>query len=342
MNSILDNKYPYLTNFFNTAISQNRLFHSLILYGSNNYIQYALAMELARQLNCLEKKQENCNCQNCRWIRENKHPAVMTISKIDNKNDARSTVISEEQVNSVLDTLVNSSDFHRIFIFWNADIKKLSSAEMKDYEEYKSTGFSLPQEISEDKIWYPSGVNTNCFSSVAANSMLKSIEEPPSNVTFIFLTNNKDDLLQTIVSRSQAFYVPDKRIEEYNIDFFKKYFNNYPQFNRANALDFASDLFLYQSENNLEGEYIIDCIQFYLKELAKANIENKISKLELNAQKLKEEYDKFPNKQELEENYIFLNKIFKDIEKTENSKKMLRSYIKEQTVYEDLAFYFAN
>ena len=144
--------------------------------------------------------------------------------------------------------------------------------------------------------------------------MLKSIEEPPSDVTFIFLTNNKDDLLQTIVSRSQAFYVPDKRIEEYNIDFFKKYFNNYPQFNRANALDFASDLFLYQSENNLEGEYIIDCIQFYLKELAKANIENK----------------------------ILLNKIFKDIEKTENSKKMLRSYIKEQTVYEDLAFYFAN
>ncbi len=314
MNSILDNKYPYLTNFFITAISQNRLFHSIILYGSNNYIQYALAMELARQLNCLEEKQENCNCQNCRWIRENKHPAVMTISKIDNKTDSSKTVISEEQVNFVLDTLVNSSDFHRVFIFCNADIKKLSSAEMKDYEEYKSTGFSLPQEISEDKIWYPSGVNTNCFSSVAANSMLKSIEEPPSNVTFIFLTNNKDDLLQTIVSRSQAFYVPDKRIEEYNIDFFKKYFNNYPQFNRANALDFASDLFLYQSENNLEGEYIIDCIQFYLKELAKANIENK----------------------------IFLNKIFKDIEKTENSKKMLRSYIKEQTVYEDLAFYFAN
>ena len=61
----------------------------------------------------------------------------MTISKIDNKNDARSTVISEEQVNSVLDTLVNSSDFHRVFIFCNADIKKLSSAEMKDYEEYK-------------------------------------------------------------------------------------------------------------------------------------------------------------------------------------------------------------
>jgi hypothetical protein len=32
--------------------------------------------------------------------------------------------------------------------------------------------------------------------------------------------------------------------------------------------------------------------------------------------------------------------IYKDIEKTQNSKKMLDAYIKEQTVYEDLAFYF--
>ena len=85
MNQVLDKKYSYLSNFFKTAIEQDRLFHSIILYGSNNLIQYAMAMELARQLNCLEDKREDCNCQNCRWIRENKHPAIMTISKIDNK-----------------------------------------------------------------------------------------------------------------------------------------------------------------------------------------------------------------------------------------------------------------
>lgn len=45
----------------------------------------------------------------------------------------------------------------------------------------------------------------------------------------------------------------------------------------------------------------------------KTNIENQINELELNAQKLREEYDKFPNKQELEENYkelkININKL---------------------------------
>lgn len=313
MNKVLDNKYPYLMNFFKTAIGQKRLFHSVILYGSNVYMQYAIALELARQLNCLEDGRENCNCQNCRWIRENKHPAVMTVSKIDNKTDSSKTVISEEQINTVLDTLVNSSDYHRVFIFCNADIKELSACEKSMYDEYKTTGFTIPQEEAESKIWYPTGINTNCFSSVAANAMLKSIEEPPSNVNFIFLANNKDDLLQTIVSRSQAFGVPDSRYEEYNTDFIKPFFVNYPIFSKEHALDFASALLTYQLDNDLESEFIINCVQYYLTELAKANSQNA----------------------------ALLKKIYKDIEKTENSKKMLRSYIKEQSVYENLAFYFA-
>lgn len=312
MNKVLDKKYPYLSNFFRTAIKQNRLFHSIILYGSNNYIQYAMAMEMARQLNCLEDGREDCNCQNCRWIRENKHPAIMTISKIDNKTDSSKTVISEDQINMVLDTLVNSSDYHRVFIFCDAEIKTLSYSEMQEYNEFISTGFNLPQEKDEDKYWYSKGINTGCFSAVAANAMLKSIEEPSDKVTFIFLTNNKDDILQTIVSRSQAFYVADSKNSVYNVEFFEKYFEQYPEFDKDSALDFAQTLYTYQIENDLEPTYIIDCIQYYLTQLIKANINNS----------------------------ILVNKIYSDIEKTEKSKKMLDAYIKEQTVYEDLAFYF--
>ncbi len=313
MNKVLANKYPYLTNFFETAISQNRLFHSLILYGSNNFIQYALALELARKLNCLETGENDCQCQNCRWIRENKHPAVMTISKIDNKTDSSKTVISEDQINMVLDTLVNSSDYHRVFIFCDADVKQLKTDEMREYQEFKSTGFAPAQEEKEDKFWYPSGINTGCLSTVAANAMLKSIEEPSSKVTFIFLTNDKDDLLQTIVSRSQAFNIPDSKTINYEVNFFEKYFSSYPNLNKESALDFAMALVNYQMDNNVEPKYIIDCIQYYLTQLARANSSNS----------------------------VLMSVIYKDIEKTQTSKKMIDAYIKEQTVYEDLAFYFA-
>ena len=311
MNKILENKYPYLTNFFKTAMEQNRLFHSLIFYGSNNYIQYAMALELARQLNCLEDGSENCNCQNCRWIRGNKHPAVMTISKIDNKTDSSKTVISEDQINMVLDTLVNSSDYHRVFIFCDAEIKQLKSFEQREYDEFISTGFNPPQVIGDEKVWYPSGINISCLSTVAANAMLKSIEEPSSNVTFIFLTNNKDDLLQTIVSRSQAYSVPDAKSSNYDVEFFRRYFNNYPNFNKEIALDFAQTLLSYQLDNDYEPKYVLDCVQYYLAQLARANSSNS----------------------------TLLATIYKDLEKLEKSKKMIDAYIKEQAVYEEFAFY---
>ena len=312
MNEISERKYPYLCNFFKTAIDNDRLFHSIILYGSNVYMQYLLALETARMLNCLDDGQNDCNCRNCHWIKENKHPSVMTVSKIDNKTDSSKTVISEEQVNDILNTLVNSSDYKRVFIFCDATVKKPSSWEKKRYEEFLSSGFMPPQSFEDGKIWYPCGINTNCFSSVAANSMLKTIEEPPENVFFFFLTNNKDDLLQTIVSRSQVFCVPDIENINYDTSFLSKYFSKYPEFDKNTALDFAEALYVYQTGNELEPSYVLDCIQYYLTELLKNNSDNT----------------------------ALSRKIFADIKKIENSKLMIKSYIKEQTVYEDLAFYF--
>ena len=312
MNQILDKKYNYLSNFFKTAIDQKRLFHSIILYGSNNLIQYAMALELARQLNCLENKREDCNCQNCRWIRENKHPAILTISKIDNKSDSSKTVISEEQINTILDTLVNSSDYHRVFIFCDATMKTLSNNEIKEYEEFKLTGFKPPQNSDNETFWYPTGVNTNCFSTVAANAMLKSIEEPSENVHFIFLTNNKEDLLQTIISRSQVFYMADTQNIYYNTGFFKQYFTTYPTFNKNSALDFVNTLLNFQYDNNLETTYVLDCIQYFLIKLAENNFENT----------------------------RLLEILQKDIEKIQKAKNMAKAYIKEQNIYEYLSFYF--
>ena len=96
------------------------------------------------------------------------------------------------------------------------------------------------------------------------------------------------------------------------LEFFAKFFNSYPNFNKETALDFAQCLMNYQSDSAVESNYVLDCIQYYLTELAKSNSNNQ----------------------------ILLNIIFKDIEKIQESKKMLNAYIKEQTVYEDLAFYF--
>ena len=317
MNKILDTKYEYLSNFFKTAIEQNKLFHSIIFHGNNVYMQYAMALELSRQLNCTGDKSEDCQCQNCRWIRENIHPAVMTVSKINNKNDDSKTVISVKQISQLLDTLINSSNYHRVFIFCDAEIKPLSNKEKEEYSEFLTTGFSTPKETrekeNESKNWCPSGLNYKILESESANSMLKSIEEPPSDVTFIFLTENKEDLISTIVSRSQSFSIPDNKKEIYDYSFLEKYFQNYPAFNKSDVFNMFDTLTKHQTVNDLAPNFIIDCIQAYLSDILKSNINN----------------------QEL------TRTILKDIEKMEEYKRMLKARVKENVIYEDLSFYFA-
>ena len=125
---LLSDKYPFLTNYFTEALSgTNRpLPQSILFYGNDLDAQYTLAKEIARFLNCNEDKSDDCECLNCKWVRDNSHPAVMTISRLDNKpdDDDSKTVISIKQSAFIKDSLVNSSDFHRVFIFCDRDINE--------------------------------------------------------------------------------------------------------------------------------------------------------------------------------------------------------------------------
>ena len=118
---LLSDKYPFLTNYFTNALSvtNKALPQSILFYGNDLDSQYLLAKEIARFLNCSENKSDDCECLNCRWIRENSHPEVMTISKLDNKpqDDDSKTVISIKQSQKIKEILMTSSEFHRVFIF---------------------------------------------------------------------------------------------------------------------------------------------------------------------------------------------------------------------------------
>ena len=241
---LLSDKYPFLTNYFTEALSANNrpIPQSILFYGNDLDAQFTLSQEIARLLNCSGNKADDCNCLNCRWIRENNHPAVMTISRIDNKpeDDDSKTVISIKQSAYIKETLVNASDFHRVFIFCDKD--------------------------DDGNI---QGLNQTNFQSETANSLLKIIEEPQPGVTFIFLTRYIEDLLPTIISRSQCFFVPtlDKPNEDFSI--ILGTFDNYWNFKRQETFDISQKL------QDLSKEHppikILEAIQFYILSILKEN-----------------------------------------------------------------------
>src|SRR5574344_113463 len=255
-NELIEN-YPFLTKYFETGIkSETRaLAHSILFYGTDVAAQYKLAIELSRILNCAESGENDCQCLNCNWLREGTHPAVLTISKINNKpeDDESKTVISVKQSQMVKSSLMTTSDYHRVFIFCDAEIK--------------------------EGVWTPSGLNSINFQEETANSLLKVIEEPPSNTTFFFLTRDKNDLISTIISRSQCFYIPNKNEQSHQYAEIESIFADYFDFDRQNVFSIADELTTISKEKGAEN--ILAEVENYLLALLKSNIDNKKSKAKL-------------------------------------------------------------
>ncbi len=279
----LKEEYPFLMKYFNNGISsQNRqISHCILFYGSDIQSQYDLALEVARMLNCTGDHTDTCQCLNCKWIRENNHPAVLTISKVDNKpsDDTSKTVISIEQARMIKNDLLVTSDYHRVLIF-----------------------------CDKDKDGNVQGLNQQNFQADAANALLKTFEEPPSNTTFIFLTKDKSDMITTVVSRAQCFYVPSMKDEDRDFSLVKDAMDGYLELERNEVLDFNDKIL--DITKMLDPLEVFTQMQNYIEALLKSNLDNMSLKV----------------------------KLISDIKAIETAKKEFRLNINIQTIVETLSF----
>ena len=281
--TVLEEKYPFLTNYFRSGIenSDRNIAHCILFYGSDLQAQYELALEIARLLNCTGDRSNECNCLNCRWIRSNQHPAVMTVSKVDNKepDDKTKNVISAAQARTIKNKLLVSSEYHRVLIF-----------------------------CDKDKDGNICGLNSLNFQEEAANTLLKTFEEAPQNTTFFFLTKNREDLLTTIISRSQSFFVPSMEDDKRSFTLVQDLMENYPKIPRNEVLNFNDEIIKLTKENDCNE--ILNQIQNYLCELLKSNSKNTLLRL----------------------------KLIQDINAVEKAKQELRLEMDIQTIVENLAY----
>ena len=272
-------KYPFLVSYFENGIKNpnKNIAHSILFYGNDVQAQYDLATYIARLLNCKKDKIYDCECLDCNWIRNGEHPAVLTYSRLENKpeDDSSKTVISIKQAQQIKQSLLTSSDFHRVFIFCDRD--------------------------ANDNV---AGLNGLNFQEETANALLKTIEEPPERTTFFFLTKSKEDVISTIISRSQCFFVPAFEKENANWDDIQDVFENYFEFDRQDAFTIAENL------NNVSQNSIntLEQMQNYVLSLLKSNSDNK----------------------------QILTKLMHDFESIELAKKQIIAKVSPLSVFENL------
>lgn len=252
-NNEISQKYPKLLKYFESGIQDDNknISHCLLFWGPDIKSQCELALEVARLLNCSKDGEEACDCLNCRWIKEQTHPAVKIYTRLDFKDgtdDEDSTKgkknINISQAKSIINELAVTSDYHRVYIFCDRD----------------DDGNLLP-------------LNQVNFPEATSNALLKTFEEPPKNTTFIFLTNDKTDIISTVVSRAQSFFVPSKLEDNCTYNLVETVISNYWQIERGKVLDFENNILKLMSEN--EPMEIFTQIQNYMLATMKANSENK-------------------------------------------------------------------
>lgn len=301
----LKEEYPFAVNFFESALkhSESKLFHSFILSGSNPCAQYDIALETARYLNCEDKEHfESCECRNCRWTKENRHPAVITVSPIDylegHKDGEAKSVISVDQIRHLRKALSLTSPYHRIIIFTGAQ---------ENTSEVPITFAPPPLSGNDEKrSWLPSGLSQKIFKDSPSNAVLKSIEEPNDRVTFFFLSANKEDLLPTIISRSQCINVVSNKIQTLNTDLIADAAKKLPPKNASEAMVLAQE-FINLSKNH-STEHLLDMLSEYFKVMLEQNVQSR-------------------------ENSF---KIIGIIEKIQKAKLQTMSYVSPQNVVETL------
>ena len=90
-------KLPQLVDYFKSGIEDENknISHCILFWGADIQTQCELALEIARLLNCKETGSDNCECLNCRWVREQTHPAVKIYTRLDYK-EASENIADEE------------------------------------------------------------------------------------------------------------------------------------------------------------------------------------------------------------------------------------------------------
>ena len=249
-------KCSNLLDYFAKGITDNskNISHCLLFWGPDISLQCALALEIARLLNCSEDKTQDCECLNCRWIKEQTHPAVKIYTRLDFKEKASSEEdgesskgkknISVEQAKAIISELAITSDYHRVYIFCDRD----------------DEGNLLP-------------LNQLNFPEKTSNALLKTFEEPPANTTFIFLTKDASDMISTVVSRAQAFFVPSVLEDNKDFSLVENVVSEYWQIERNNVLDFQNSVLQLVLDN--EPAEVFTQMQNYMLAVMKSNYDNK-------------------------------------------------------------------
>jgi len=191
-----------IKELFQGIIERDRLAHAYLFSGPDGVGKDAVAIELAKLINCERSRVESCDeCPSCRRASMLQHPNIhlifpLPVGKSEKEGDAPMAKLSEDEVKLVQEQLQAKSrnPYHPIALP-RANMIKINSV-----REIRRDVALMSYSRGKKVFIITDAENLNDASS---NALLKTLEEPPGDTLIILTTTYPDRLLPTILSRCQ-------------------------------------------------------------------------------------------------------------------------------------------
>ena len=189
--------------------SHHQLPHALLLAGPSGAGQMAVALDFARLLLCEQpvgtgEEAHACGtCASCRMVARYAHPDLHFSFPVIRPKNASSTsrVVSDLWITEWRAMLTDGDYFDLEEWGKRMGIEKQQPCIYADESDELLRKVSIVSARGGYKVvvmWLPELMNVTC-----ANKMLKLLEEPPRQTLFLLCSDHPEQLLATIISRTQ-------------------------------------------------------------------------------------------------------------------------------------------
>lgn len=187
------------------SVSDGRISHAQLFLGPQGCGSLALAVAYAQFVSCTNKQAEDScgSCSSC--VKYNKliHPDLHFVYPVALSKDVR---VSTDVAVKWRETFLENPYITLYNWFESLDAENKQAVIGVEESAEILRKLSLTTYESEYKImiiWQAEKMNQS-----SANKLLKILEEPPDKTLFLLVCENEDQLLRTIVSRTQLIKIP--------------------------------------------------------------------------------------------------------------------------------------
>ena len=186
------------------TVVENRVSHAQLFLSPEGSGALPLAIAYAQYLNCLNKlADDSCGeCSSCRKYERYIHPDLhFSYPFFASASVKIATDVLEEWRNMLLEDPYFNLDIWRSKL--SADNKQANINIAEAHDIIKKLSYkAFEAETKVLIMWLPE------FLDREGNALLKIIEEPPANTLFLLVAQNQEQILSTILSRTQIVKIP--------------------------------------------------------------------------------------------------------------------------------------